>query len=1160
VSPRTLTEEMLATIWCHTFRLNRVGVHDSFFALGGHSLLAFQIIAQAREAFQVDLPLSALFANPTIAGLAEAVSEIQGRRAEYDATVNALPAITPDPARKHEPFPLTEVQQAYWLGRNEVFEFGNVTTHSYDEMETTAIDVARFERAWNKVVGRHDMLRAEILPDGAQRILAQVPNYTVRELDLRGCSDAEVDAALGQVRDEMSHQMLDVHRWPVFDVRVTRMTDERARIHFSSDALMFDVWSFVIIIEDLVRFYLDEAVQLPPLAVCFRDYVIGEEALRHTERHARALAYWRGRIATLAPAPDLPMVMDPALLTKPRFTRLHAELKPEAWGRLKRKAVRAGMTATGVMLAAYAEVLAAYSAHPAFSLNLTFLNRHPLHPQVNEIVGEFTSLTMLGVDQRQGKSFIERARRVQGDLWNDLEHHDISGVQVLRDLTRVQGGATRAKMPVVFTSALVVPIPKRREDFPVVPVYRDGVTQTSQVWLDCGVWEDDHVLLCNWDVVLELYPEGLIQEMFDAYWKLVARLADDDTAWHAEDLKLIPQAVAKDVTGALPPLEVGDETLVTLFLRSLSRHPNSAAVITDRMRLSYGELGERVSWLAQELGDEVGKGELVAVAMHKGWEQVAAVLGIVARGAAYLPIDPDLPDERIAALLSDGRVRCLVTTPELRGRYACFVESDRLPTPLRSVIALDEHAHGPVDSLYTMDGPELGDVAYVIFTSGSTGRPKGVTIDHRGAVNTLLDINDRFGIGDGDRALAVSSLSFDLSVYDVFGMLAAGGAVVIPSHERRLDPTHWLALMQCHGVTVWNSVPALCGLLMDHVEQADAGIPSLRRVMLSGDWIPVGLPDRVRASCPAARVTSLGGATEASVWSVAYEIDKVDDGWRSIPYGTALRNQTIAVLNDRLEPCPDWVGGHLYIGGVGLALGYWGDEQRTANAFVVHPRSGERLYRTGDLGRRHPDGNIEFLGRSDSQVKVQGYRIELGEIEAVLARHPSVAHAVAVAVGERHAEKRLGVLYVLRDGELAQAGELRHWLQQRLPEYMVPQALQRADDLPLSSNGKIDRAAAAPLFASLAESHPRRDDVARVDPRDEREAAVAGIWCRVLGLDELGVLDDFFALGGDSMLAIKLLSTLRHELQVDFRLKDIFLCPTVATQARRLADMCAVAA
>ncbi len=415
VSPRTLVEEMLASIWCQVFSLNRVGVHDSFFALGGHSLLAMNVISRARKVFAVDLSLNALFQHPTIAGLASVIADLQGKGAEYNDTINALPAIVPDPSRRHEPFELTEVQQAYWLGRNEIFEFGNVTTHSYDEMETVSLDVKKLERAWNRLVERHDMLRAIVRPDGQQVILRDVPHYEIKVLDLRGQSPAEVEAGIESVRADMSHQMLDVHRWPVFDIRVTQLDDVRARIHFSTDALIFDVWSFVILIEELVKWYLDESAELPALELSFRDYVIAENSLLTTPRYKKALDYWHRRVQSLAPAPDLPMAMDPSLLKKPRFTRLHARLEAEAWNRLKVKATGAGITATGLMLACYAEVLTRYSRSPQFSLNLTFLNRHPMHAQVNAIVGEFTSLTMLGVDNSGPRTFAERARQIQSD-------------------------------------------------------------------------------------------------------------------------------------------------------------------------------------------------------------------------------------------------------------------------------------------------------------------------------------------------------------------------------------------------------------------------------------------------------------------------------------------------------------------------------------------------------------------------------------------------------------------------------------------------------------------------------------------------------------------------------------------------------------------------
>jgi amino acid adenylation domain-containing protein len=1142
VSPRTLNEEILATIWIQMFQVSRVGVFDSFFALGGHSLLAFQLVAKIRAAFQVDLPLQQLFINPTIAGLARAISDLRGTSAAYDATLNALPVVVVDPASRHLPFALTEVQQAYWLGRNEVFEFGNVTTHSYDEMGTVDIDTARFERAWNKVVARHDMLRAEILHDGTQHILATVPNYTVAVLDLRNATPDQCEAGIAQVRAQMSHQMLDVHHWPVFDVRVTLLPGQDARIHFSNDALIFDVWSFVIIIEDLVKFYLDEAVVLPALTLSFRDYVIAEDKIRATERYRRSLAYWRERVRDLPAAPDLPMAMDPTLLKKPRFTRLHEAFDRATWARLKQRAVRAGLTTTGLMLAAYAEVLARYSADPAFSLNLTFLNRHPMHPQVNDIVGEFTSLTLLSVDMAQGATFAERARRVQAELWNDLEHHDISGVQVLRDLTRAHGGATRAKMPVVFTSALVVPIPVRQAAFPITPIYRDGVTQTSQVWLDCGVWEDDHVLLCNWDVVLELYPAGLIEAMFAAYCDLTRRLADDDAAWDSP-LPLLDMAPV----GTMADTPPSTATLDGLFLASLARAPQACAVAAPDLRLTYQQLAGHAAWVRAQLTlAGTRPGELVAVVMHKGWEQVAATLGIMNSGAAYMPVDPALPPQRIAELLADGRVATLVTTPALAASLAPPAGAG-----VRIVALGADCVAAP--ALLEPSLAHSAGIAYVIFTSGSTGKPKGVVIDHRGAVNTLDDVNATLGIEATDRVLSVSSLSFDLSVYDLFGTLAAGATLVLPANERRLDPSHWYELMAEYRVSVWNSVPALCALLVDYCEPDALPAPSLRHVMLSGDWIAVNLPERIRALFPQARVRSLGGATEASIWSVWYPVGQVDPAWTSIPYGHAMRRQSIHVLDHRMESAPDWVTGALYLGGVGLALGYWDNPALTDAAFVTHPRSGERLYRTGDLGRRTAAGEIEFLGRQDQQVKVQGFRIELGEIEAALLKHGAVRDAVVVCHGARHAEKRLHAFYCLQPGATLEAAALRDFLLAQLPAYMVPHGLRQLDALPLSANGKVDRRQLpAPDAAPLAV----REAVA---PRDTTEAAIATLWAALLELPSVSVTEDFFQVGGDSLFAIKMLLALRTTFDCDVALKHLFQHPTVAAQAALIRSMQAAA-
>ncbi len=328
------------------------------------------------------------------------------------------------------------------------------------------------------------------------------------------------------------------------------------------------------------------------------------------------------------------------------------------------------------------------------------------------------------------------------------------------------------------------------------------------------------------------------------------------------------------------------------------------------------------------------------------------------------------------------------------------------------------------------------DLAYVIYTSGSTGNPKGVMIDHRGAVNTILDVNQRFEVTEHDRILALSALNFDLSVYDIFGLLAVGGAVVMPAPEGGRDPSHWAELMNEHKVTLWDTVSALMQMLVEHHAggggTCTAELPpasTLRLVMMSGDWIPLDLPDRIRGVWPNTRVIGLGGATEASIWSICYPIANIDPAWKSIPYGKPMVNQSFQVLNKNLEPCPVWVAGSLYIGGIGLALGYWKDSEKTKTSFITHPRSGERLYKTGDLGRYMPDGNIEFLGRADFQVKIQGYRIELGEIESHLLKHADIDKAIVTAVGET--------------------------LHKQLIAYIVPKQQQNQDD----ENQSIDQAA-----------------------------------------------------------------------------------------------------
>jgi amino acid adenylation domain-containing protein len=541
------------------------------------------------------------------------------------------------------------------------------------------------------------------------------------------------------------------------------------------------------------------------------------------------------------------------------------------------------------------------------------------------------------------------------------------------------------------------------------------------------------------------------------------------------------------------------------------------------------------TWVRQH---GAGRNQLVAIVMEKGWEQVVAAVGVVQAGAAYLPIEADVPPERLALLLAQGEALIVLTQSWLR-------DSLVWPSGL-TLLAIDQidselASSPPVTSRW----PDADDLAYVIFTSGSTGTPKGVMMTHRAVVNTLLDINARWNVGPADRVLALSALSFDLSVYDIFGTLAAGGTVVVPDVAARRDPGLWLALLKETRVTLWNSVPALMQLLVETAESTGTPLPdSLRLVLLSGDWIPVRLPDRIRAVAPGAEVVSLGGATEAAIWSIAYPIRAVDPTWPSIPYGRPLSNQTWHVLHADGTPCPVWVAGELYIGGVGLAQGYWKDAERTGERFVEHPHTGERLYRTGDWGRYRPDGEIEFLGRDDLQVKVQGYRIELGEIEAALSCHPEVAQAVVSAHGDRMADKRL-VAYVVGRGTNPDAAALRGALQATLPAYMVPATIHVLSSLPLSANGKVDRHALLSLTQAAATEAAAPAPGEAVNVGDQIERFVA----RVLRLDRVDRHADLFALGMTSIDIMRLANELERHFGFRPQIADLFTLTNVAAVA-----------
>ncbi|SDL60683.1 non-ribosomal peptide synthetase, partial [Nonomuraea jiangxiensis] len=1087
--PRPGVESVVAGIWAELLELPAVGRDQNFFTLGGDSLLATRLITRLRAAGVAEAELTNLFDHPELADFAATV-----RLGEEHAA--GQPALRADPDHRYEPFPPTDVQRAYWMGRTDDFALGGVGCHFYTEYDLAGLDLPRLEAAWNRLNERHEMLRAVFLPDGTQRILPEVPRFTIPVTE---AGEGDDDRALAELRESMSHQLIDATRWPLFDMRAVRYGEDRTRLGVSFDNIILDALSTMTVLRELDALYRDPDAGLPPVGLSFRDYVLSvkpdPEALR------RAQEYWSARVAELPPAPQLPLAKDPARIGRPRFVRRQVRIPTEQWQSVKDTAREYGLTPSTVLATAFAEALGAWSARRDMTINLTLFDRREVHPDIDQVLGDFTSLLLVAYEP--GETWLDGARRLQRRVVRDLEHSDASALWVMRELARRSGSAD-VTMPVVFTSTLGV----MGEDGGLTgtlfadPVW--GVSQTPQVWLDHQLVEVEDGLLVNWDAVEELFPPGVLDGMVAAFAGLLERLSTQDD-WDMPVPCLTPaeqfvtRVGANDTAAPLP-----EGTLHGRFFELARRDPARVAICPD---VSYGELAERalrVAGFVRRSG--VRPGEAVAVSLPKGPDQVAVVLGVLAAGALYVPIGVDQPKLRRERMLQRADVRLEITG---------------LPDG------------PPLDAPVEVD-PESS--AYVIFTSGSTGEPKGVEVSHRAALNTVLEVNARFGVGEEDRVLAVSALDFDLSVWDVFGLLAAGGSLVMVDEQERRDAAAWARLVAEYRVTVWNSVPALLDMLLV-VGQGRLG--SLRLALVSGDWVPLDLSARLAAAAGGCRLVALGGATEAAIWSNFCPVPAVvPQEWVSVPYGRPLANQCFRVVDGLGRDCPDWVAGELWIGGAGVAKGYRGDPETTAAKFVE--REGLRWYRTGDMGRYWPDGTLEFLGRVDHQVKVRGHRIELGEIEAALGECPGVERVVATTVGG--AARRLAAA-VVATGDLDD-GDLRAWLADRLPSYAIPSTIAVLPSLPLNANGKVDRAA----VARLAEEHDN-GETQDAPPAGPVEETLAGIWQALLDVPRVGRHQNFVTLGGDSILATRLAEEIRIEFGVELPLRELFAGPTIAEHA-----------
>ncbi len=1128
---RITRDEIRATVAAQLGCLSAdVADHDDLIQLGLNSIRMMSLAGGWRKR-GAGITFAELAASPTVDSWHGLLS------AEGESVPPSVVAEVSEVRPADAPFPFAPMQHAYWIGRSAEQELGGVAAHLYVEFDGGAVDPERLERAASDLVARHPMLRTRFLPDGTQHTMAAPGRPVFGVVDLRGQSSERVETALAELRDRKTHQRLAIEDGQVLDITLTRWGGDRSRLHLDVDMLAGDAMSYRILVCDLAELY--RGATLPPLTYSYRRYLTErreDDAARERDRD-----WWQRRLPELPGAPELPTVPLGERTAPHRTIRYDHWLTPDAKERLVSGAHERGVTPATALAAVFADTIGGWSAQGRFLVNVPLFHREPVHPDADRLVGDFTSSIMLEVDVTENMSVADRAHAIQRGMYESGSHAAYSGLEVLRDLGRHLGEPVLA--PVVFTSALDL-----GELFAdsVIETFGEPVwiiSQGPQVLLDAQVTEVRGGLLVNWDVRELAFPPGLIDAMFATFTEAVRRLADGDAGWEAEAAVRLPSAQAQ-VRAAINATDglLSGRCLHQGFFEHAAANPDAPAVLwccghtqgDAGGAWSYRELSEQSLAVAGALhAHGVRTGDAVAVQLPKGRDQIPAVLGILAAGATYVPIGSDQPDARRARILQIADPKVLITA----------LTTDDVdvgaPIPCLSIDAARKYPEPLPAPVF----PDTALIAYVLFTSGSTGLPKGVEVPHSAAMNTIDAVNEWFGVGSGDRSLALSALEFDLSVYDIFGLFSAGGAVVALDSEQRAAAATWVELIGQQSVSVINCVPGLLDMILELGGNRLGD--SLRAVILGGDWVSADLARRLAKQVPGCRFSGLGGATETAIHSTICEVvGEPPARWATVPFGVPLRNVQCRVVAPSGRDCPDWVTGELWVGGANVAAGYRNEPQRTAERFVVY--QGIRWYKTGDMARYWPDGTVEFLGRADNQVQIRGHRVELGEVESALRTVPGVRHAVAAVVGTS-APKLVAAIA----GDSGEPGDVTvdvgKAVANLLPGYMVPTRIMLFEQIPLTPNGKLDRRA---VIALLQPEAPAAEDGT---PRNDVEAAFAEIVAEVLGINSIGVHDDFFALGGDSVLATAVIARVRDWLEIDHAVvADLFATRTVAGLAERL--------